>query len=383
MDNAAPANENAQPTSTKYISRVLNLIHEAGSVVELRCLKTHWGTIAGYFNDFEKLAQSAAELSGTVPAVYTTLNPVNPSLLARANNRIQQYAKTTSSDKDIIKRCWFPIDFDPVRPTDISSTNDEKTLALARAKECRAWLITLGFPAAVFADSGNGGHLLYRMDLPNDEAARTLIQQCLEALAARFTDDKVAVDLKNFNAARIWKLYGTVARKGDNMPDRPYRLAKIIDAKNLGIVSVELLQKLASFAPQPEKHQSSSNGHYQPFNLDDFIARHSIAIKREKPVSYGRLLILEACPFNPDHTTAKRILPILPAAHTPSPASTIAARSRDGRISASYLSLITKNHDEVNRAPNSTPTLTTIMVRLIPTPSRAAALSITARPKTP
>jgi len=260
----------AQSASIKYILRVLNLIHEPGAVAELRSLKTHKGTISGYFDDFTKLSEIAAELSGNVPAVYITINPAKADLLARANNRVEHYARTTTADGDIVKRCWFPIDFDPVRPADISSTDAEKALALDRAKECRAWLTTLGFPAAVFADSGNGAHLLYRIDLPNDEAARTLIQRCLEAIAARFTDDKLAVDLKNFNAARIWKLYGTLACKGDDVADRPHRRATIIEGKNLGLVPIELLQKLASFAPEPEKHQSASNGHYQPFSLEDF-----------------------------------------------------------------------------------------------------------------
>ena len=299
MNSAVTASENTQSAGAKYILRVLNLIHEPGSVVELRCPNTQKGTISGYFDDFTKLSDIAADLSGKVPGVYATLNPVNPDLLARANNRIENYAKRSSGDADIVNRCWLPIDFDPVRPADISSTDVEKALALERAKECRTWLTEMGFPAAVFGDSGNGAHLLYRIDLPNDAAATELIKKCLEGMAARFTDDKVAVDLKNFNAARIWKLYGTLACKGDNMLDRPHRQAKILEGKNLGVVSVELLQTLASFAPEPEKPRS--NGHYQPFNVDEFIARHGIPVKREKCVSYGRLLILEACAFNPDH----------------------------------------------------------------------------------
>ena len=167
-ETTLPASERASRTDgAAYIVRVLRLLHaERGSVVELRCLKTRYGTISGYFDDFTKLAENAAELSGEVSAVYVTLNPVNHALLARANNRVEKYAKTTSSDGDIIKRCWFPIDFDPVRPTDISSTDAEKARGMARAKECRAWLITLGLPAGVFADSGNGA----RLTLPHRSA---------------------------------------------------------------------------------------------------------------------------------------------------------------------------------------------------------------------
>ena len=39
-----------------------------------------------------------------------------------------------------------------------------------------------GFPAALVADSGNGAHLLYRIDLPNDDATTALIKRCLAAV---------------------------------------------------------------------------------------------------------------------------------------------------------------------------------------------------------
>ena len=131
---------------------------------------------------------------------------------------------------------------------------------------------------------------------------RSSIQKCLEAVAVWFTDDKVSVDLKNFNAARIWKLFGTLAAKGDNTKDRPHRPSKILTVpKNLEVVSLELLQKLAAMAPEPQKHQSASNGHYQLFDLDDFIGRHSIRVKRESAWKDGRRIVLETCPWNSDH----------------------------------------------------------------------------------
>jgi hypothetical protein len=282
-----------------YIQRVVSLIHEHGAVTELRSLKTNKGTISGYFDDFAKLAKIADELNGNA-SVYVMLNPVNPALLARANNRIEPYARETTADKYIVKRRWLPLDFDPVRPSGISATDEEKEAALERARKCRDWLTSLGFPSGLFADSGNGGHLLYLIDLPNDAPSTELIKRCIEAVAARFSDDLVTVDLGNFNAARIWKLYGTLACKGDNMPDRPHRMAKIIDGQNVGVVPVELLHKLASFAPEPQP-RPRPNGHDQPFNVDDFISRHGIKVKFVKDVAYGRLLILKTCPFNGDH----------------------------------------------------------------------------------
>src|ERR1017187_393469 len=50
-------------------------------------------------------------------------------------------------------------------------------------------------------------------------------------------------------AARLCKLYGTEARKGDSVPDRPHRGAKILDEpERLQAVPIEALEALASEA---------------------------------------------------------------------------------------------------------------------------------------
>jgi hypothetical protein len=52
-------------------------------------------------------------------------------------------------------------------------------------------------------------------------------------LASVFNTDRVKVDTSVHNPARIWKLYGTTARKGDEVPKglnrerRPFRSAYI------------------------------------------------------------------------------------------------------------------------------------------------------------
>ena len=66
-----------------------------------------------------------------------------------------------------------------------------------------------------------------RLDnLPNDEEHTALIHACIAVIAARFGDKAVDIDRKVFNPARLCKLYGTLVRKGENMPDRPHRRSK-------------------------------------------------------------------------------------------------------------------------------------------------------------
>jgi len=157
------------------------------------------------------------------------LNPVNPALLARAANRVRPMTKgdSATSDSDILARRWLPLDLDPKRPSGISSTDDEHEAALARARQIRDALAAAGWPPPIMADSGNGAHLLYAIDEPSNDDG--LVKRILEALAVRFDDDLVSIDRSVFNPARIWKLYGTPARKGDSIPDRPHRLARILE----------------------------------------------------------------------------------------------------------------------------------------------------------
>jgi len=217
-------------TPREEILRTCRLLMSPGDVHEARILKAgRRGTIAGYFDDAESLATAVPALDGEVPGVYLTLNPCNPVLLARAANRLQERAQVTTSDADILRRRWLLIDFDPVRPAGISSNDREHGRAISAA--CGAWddLRGAGFPDPVVADSGNGAHLLYRVELPNDSKATDLVKSILVGVAARCVADDIAVDQTVFNAARITKLYGTMACKGDNLPDRPHRRSRLLE----------------------------------------------------------------------------------------------------------------------------------------------------------
>jgi hypothetical protein len=78
-------------------------------------------------------------------------------------------------------------------------------------------------------DSGNGAHLLYRVDLPNDSGATELVKHILAGVAARCATDDITVDQTVCNAGRITKAYGTMVCKGDNLPDRPHRRSRLLE----------------------------------------------------------------------------------------------------------------------------------------------------------
>jgi len=225
----------------KQVADWLRLLIAPGTVTELRALRCRTAadkrphTRSGYF-DFEHLDQMA-ELAMTVTkwceGVYWMLNPIRPDLLARRANRIDFAPKgETTEDADIIARRWLLVDCDPVRPAGVSATDDEKSAAKDVAMRVREWMTSEGAPLPVFADSGNGFHLLFRIDDIATGSAEVMTEGtkwALHCLARRFDCDQVKIDTSVFNPARICKLYGTWARKGDSTTERPHRKAAILE----------------------------------------------------------------------------------------------------------------------------------------------------------
>ena len=226
----------AAPVDIKAVEAALRVILAPGQVTELRALEAITAdegrphTFSGYFDNAEKLAVAAGRIR-KAKGIYFVLNPIKPALLARAMNRARAVGREpTTSDHDIERRRWLPIDCDAKRPAGVSASDDEHQAAINKASMIRAALSAEGWPDPILADSGNGAHLLYPIDLPVDDGG--LVQRCLEALAARFDDDTVQIDRVVYNPARIWKLYGTLAAKGDAEAaaiGRPQRMASIID----------------------------------------------------------------------------------------------------------------------------------------------------------
>jgi len=189
------------------ILSAVSVLFKPGQVVEVRAIG-EYNTASGYFDDPMKLAEKADLLNDdtAIQGVYVTLSRINPVLLARRANRIKvKFGKKDAStaDSDIIHRDWLPIDSDPVRPSGVSSSEEEHAAALAKAEKIAAYLTEIGWPQPVVGGSGNGAHLLYRIDLPNDPAAKDLVKECLESLSTLFSDSRCNVDTANFNAARI------------------------------------------------------------------------------------------------------------------------------------------------------------------------------------
>lgn len=301
-------------TQADTIRQALDLLALPGGVVEIRGLHVpaRYGkgmTVAGYFSDLDPAAEAAATLDTRKAAgVYLVLNEVNPALLARSPNMLTDGLTPTTSDADIIRRRWLPLDFDSVRPAGISANEDEHAAAEDMGRRCVAWLASQGWPEPIQGDSGNGWHAVYSIDLPNDEASKNLVRDCLIALAERF--DRAAeatIDRSVYNAARIWKMPGTTARKGHPMPDRPHRIAQVVEVPAVvQVVPVEKLKALAAMPRKPEPSRPSTNGNDQfdhRLDVPQWLAARGAAFRvKDRSDSKGRTIyLLEQCPFDSGH----------------------------------------------------------------------------------
>lgn len=281
------------------------LLLEPGAVTELRVIKKGGGAESGYFDDRDALVRAAESWSDRAEGVYVLLNPAKPELLARAANHMVPRPKHATGDLDVVARRWLMADIDARRPAGISSTDAEHEAALAKAQEIAAYIEGLGAPPLAIADSGNGAHVQIPVDLPNDPAMTTLCSRVLLGLNLLFSDAVVHVDLKTFNAARISRLYGTVACKGDSTVDRPHRRSRLVRVpESRGVCPASVLEQLAALAPPAPATRSAWDGGRPAFDLDAFLERHqdTLHVVRSGEWNGGWKWILNPCPWNSEHT---------------------------------------------------------------------------------
>jgi hypothetical protein len=166
--------------------------------------------------EFELLA---TELNDKGYNIYTVMNSIRPD-----------FQGGSAKDKDIAYRNLLLIDIDRAGATKSPAINKEVKAARSLAKEIESYLKQLGWPQPIQVMSGNGWHLYYKLDqLNNDDETTSLIRKALKLLAKRFNNSVVNIDTVVYNASRITKVPGTIARKGEETEDRPHRKAVVCE----------------------------------------------------------------------------------------------------------------------------------------------------------
>ena len=281
-------------------------------LVEIRFLGNN-KTASGYYKNIDNLLRDVERMDAEDKfQIYFTLNCIEDSCYGREQcEKVIWKPKNTTTDNDIKGRYWIMIDLDPKRPAGTSSSNEEYEKAHIKAVDVYRYLMDMGFYEPVVCSSGNGWHLLLPCKIGISTETNDVVNKFLRVLSMLFSDESIDIDVKVGNPARICKLYGTMAKKGTNIPERPHRMARIVKTpEEIKPNNIEYFKKVAELFP--EREQPSVNNNWKPqdgnFDLDDFIAKHNIPVTRKVEVADGTRYYLKHCLFNPEHKGKDAIL---------------------------------------------------------------------------
>lgn len=212
--------------------RLLNLpLHE------LRCIQLDGRIVRGWFNDREALAETAcgmskpSEGSEVYGGIYVTVNELESFFEEFVDDEMRTGASTKA--ENVLRYRNLVMDIDPNKPESAkkcAATAAEHAAVLQALEKAKALSPEHGLPEPALIDSGNGGYPIYRIDLPNSEESENLIQRVFVAFGKLLDNDGCHVDQSVFDPSRIFRLAGTINRKGTATMERPFRGTKIISA---------------------------------------------------------------------------------------------------------------------------------------------------------
>lgn len=295
------------------LRKAIQQINPDGDLFEIRIIGKG-KPISGYFKDADTLITKLKTIDLRNMNVYVTLNQISDDLFSRIQSETFVAGANATHDNEVIGYKYLFIDLDPKRAAGISSSDEELKEAYNLAAKVYEYLKVIGFEEPVKAVSGNGAHLLYRIQLANTSENVELVKKCLNALSMMFDNDKVSVDTANFNPSRICKLYGTLAQKGKSTEKRPFRLSRIIgDVKTLRVTDKAYLEKLAAELPQEApKPTKYNNYNTSDFKIEDWLNKYGLSY-RKADFNGGTKYLLDECPFDANHKSPDSMVTITPS----------------------------------------------------------------------
>lgn len=295
------------------VRKTIAIMKPDGKLFEVRIIYGDKRTYSGYFKSADDFINAVRKMDLKRANVYITLNEVDESCESREQFNCFVKGAMTTSDDNIVGYEWLLIDLDPKRASGTSSSEQEMEDAKKVGNSIYQTLRNMGFERPVFAYSGNGVHLLYKIHIANTKENAELIKKCLQAIHMLFSDGVIDIDVetnidadvKNYNASRITKCYGFLSQKGRSTKDRPHRMSKIIgnvaDYESLKPTPIAYLKKLASVIPEKQETPQQYNGYNpQKFDVEQWMDKYGIEYDKVQ-ITGGTKYVLNHCPFNENH----------------------------------------------------------------------------------
>jgi len=283
--------EKSQEQIVQDITKFITWLHPTGTF-EMRLLTSDKGMRPALYESPDKAALAAYKAScrPTSKAVYITLNPLTDELVMPDHSAV--------NDNQITHYRNLLIDFDTHKPEgEDNSSDDEKKACWDMVVEVERTLRRdHRWPKPGVVDSGNGYHLLYKLDLENTAENRVLVSNVLRALAHTFKHLEAAhIDTVVWNPSRITKLAGTWARKGAEKPSRPWRRSDIITLpEQPDVLSLDDLNSIVNLLPQDARESVAVPRDMDPeFDFEAFCRHYDFNVY---PGSQDGVFYLSECP---------------------------------------------------------------------------------------
>lgn len=276
------------------------LLFNHRQLVEVRASGTDGYWKGFYFTDHERMAQVVKQLDADsrIVSIYYVFNQIDPKFIEKrqkceckicargglivANptpSQIEQIltgpSQHLTKDEDIVNLNWLFIDVDTIRAPGHEhdcSTQEEKKASKAVAMQVKKHLADKGWPQPLVADSGNGFHILQKINLTNTQDNLAEIIDCLKTLAAKFNCSAAKIDDSVKNAARLTRAYGTSTRKGESTEERPHRRNRVyIPEKPIVPATFDQLLALSSDGPKTRVIRGDMPMLREGFDPNDFF----------------------------------------------------------------------------------------------------------------
>lgn len=290
----------------EQVYRWWSVFHEDGEVCEVRCIDANKvaPTMSGYYKSIDNLVRDVCKISlDERYQIYFVLNRIKDECYDRKQcEQMMSKVSNTTTDKDVEGIKWIFLDFDANHSAGIGSTDAQVELAKNKAHEVCKFLRENGFSKPVVGMSGNGYHAYIRCNLANNEESEQLIKRFTSALGMLFSDENIKIDPSVKNAARLGKIFGSMARKGRNSKDRPWRYSRLVQIPDEIIPNDKAyIQKIANMFPEERPTPSRENNFGRgQFDIVDFLNKHGLEY-RTVNTGLGTRYILKECPFDPSH----------------------------------------------------------------------------------
>ncbi len=286
------------------MSNALNFA--GGGVHEIAALLPDKTFVAGHYDDPDASDGAVDTLGESYTAVWVTCNRVAVLPAGRTLNPARLTCGSRVTNGHMEQRyISLLFDYDPPRPKGMMSTDKDLQAAVDQAMADREWLhSSLGWPLLPYGISGSGVQVRPRTDLEATPENIRLVARVLTALKQRSS----FIDVGRHALNQLCRYFGTMNRKGGNDPERPWRMATVLDPGEQTPVTREQLIALCDAIGVPEV-KGAGDGVARPEAQEKFVRRFEAfcamvgaEITEIRTQANGKILILTSpCLLHDDH----------------------------------------------------------------------------------